>query len=99
MSRDGVRSCGRCCVHILLQHPLSVSLVWRVSFECVDFLSFTPNINLIIPCQSKPSFARIYRVYIIGDFVFGPLFAAIGSFAQRFALMFASCCHAASGLY
>jgi hypothetical protein len=31
--------------------------------------------------QAKPSFVRIYRDYIVGDFVFGTLFAAIGSYA------------------
>jgi hypothetical protein len=31
--------------------------------------------------QSKPSFVRIYRDYVVGDFVFGTLFAAIGSYA------------------
>jgi hypothetical protein len=37
------------------------------------------NINLLH--QGKPSFVRIYRDYIVGDFVFGTLFAAIGSYA------------------
>jgi len=32
------------------------------------------------PSQSKPSLVRIYRDYVIGDFVFGTLFAAIGSY-------------------
>ncbi|KAJ8580101.1 hypothetical protein M405DRAFT_834893 [Rhizopogon salebrosus TDB-379] len=77
-----------------------VRLVWALLCAYLAAASAICFFGLAGIVRSKPSFARIYRVYIIGDFVFGPLFAAIGSFAQRFALiMFASCCHAASGLY
>ncbi|OAX38588.1 hypothetical protein K503DRAFT_691324 [Rhizopogon vinicolor AM-OR11-026] len=58
-----------------------VRLVWALScayFAAASAICFFGLAGIV---RSKPSFVRIYRDYIIGDFVFGTLFAAIGSYA------------------
>ncbi|KAJ8596713.1 hypothetical protein M405DRAFT_757099 [Rhizopogon salebrosus TDB-379] len=58
-----------------------VRLVWALLcayFAAASAICFFGLAGIV---RSKPSFVRIYRDYIIGDFVFGTLFAAIGSYA------------------
>lgn len=58
-----------------------VRLVWALLcayFAAASAICFFGLAGIV---RSKPSFVRIYRDYIVGDFVFGTLFAAIGSYA------------------
>ncbi|KAG2156421.1 hypothetical protein DEU56DRAFT_723733 [Suillus clintonianus] len=58
-----------------------VRLVWALLcayFAAASAICFFGLAGII---RGKPSFVRIYRDYIVGDFVFGTLFAAIGSYA------------------
>lgn len=58
-----------------------VRLVWALLcayFAAASAICFFGLAGIV---RGKPSFVRIYRDYIVGDFVFGTLFAAIGSYA------------------
>lgn len=58
-----------------------VCLVWALLCAYFAAASAICCFGLAGIVRSKPSFVRIYRDYIVGDFVFGTLFAAIGSYA------------------
>ncbi|KAG2155133.1 uncharacterized protein EDB93DRAFT_1131416 [Suillus bovinus] len=58
-----------------------VCLVWALLcayFVAASAICFFGLAGIV---RGKASFVRIYRDYIVGDFVFGTLFAAIGSYA------------------
>jgi hypothetical protein len=58
-----------------------VRFVWALLcayFAAASAICFFGLVGIV---RSKPSFVRIYRDYVVGDFVFGTLFAAIGSYA------------------
>ncbi|KAG1815758.1 uncharacterized protein BJ212DRAFT_1481514 [Suillus subaureus] len=58
-----------------------VRLVWALLCAYFAVASTICFIGLAGIVRGKASFVRIYRDYIVGDFVFGTLFAAIGSYA------------------
>ncbi|KAG1782936.1 hypothetical protein EV702DRAFT_1176229 [Suillus placidus] len=58
-----------------------VRIVWALLcayFAAASAICFFGLAGIV---RGKPSFVRIYRDYIVGDFVFGTLSAAIGSYA------------------
>lgn len=59
----------------------AVRLVWALLCAYFAAASAICCFGLAGIVRGKPSFVRIYRDYIVGDFVFGTLFAAIGSYA------------------
>ncbi|KAG2748364.1 hypothetical protein P692DRAFT_20833605 [Suillus brevipes Sb2] len=59
----------------------AVHLVWALLCAYFAAASAICCFGLAGIVRGKPSFVRIYRDYIVGDFVFGTLFAAIGSYA------------------
>lgn len=58
-----------------------VHLVWALLCAYFVAASAICLFGLAGIVRGKASFVRIYRDYIVGDFVFGTLFAAIGSYA------------------
>lgn len=57
-----------------------VRLVWALLCAYFTAASTICFIGLAGIVRGKASFVRVYRDYIVGDFVFGTLFAAIGSY-------------------